>query len=251
MGLGRDEQQHLPDPGEATSSATHWSVVLAAGDCDSAVRSAAIERLCQTYWRAVYAFARQHLPNHEDAQDLTQSFFAAFLEKQSFARADRSRGRFRTFLLQSVRNFILNEWRKAAAVKRGGGTALLSLDCEITADAWAAEAVEPLTPEHAYEKSWALASIEQSLVQLENEYHRAGKASLFKRLRLLLWEDKGDATYAEAAEALGMSEAAFKMAVSRLRARARELLRLEVANTVADAAEVEDELRHLLRIAQG
>lgn len=232
------------------SKATHWSVVLAAADADTAVRRAALETLCRAYWPAVYAFARQRTGHPEDARDLTQGFFAAFLARQGFARADPTRGRFRTFLLQSVQNFITNEWRKAGAAFRGGGMPVLSLEAESTErdGTAAARAVQHGTPAEAFERSWALATIEQALLNLREEYHRAGKGELFDRLRLSLWEDATPATYLELASGLGMSEGALKMAVSRLRARARESLRTAIAATVASAGEVQEEFDHLLRV---
>ena len=166
----------------------------------------------------------------------------------SESRTVPTRGRFRTFLLSSFQNFLAKEWRKAVATKRGGGRPLVSLDAAGAESQYLSARFEELTPERAYEKSWAIAAIEEAMVNLQDEYQRSGKGGLFDQLRLLLWEDPEAETYAERGRHLAMSEAAVKMAVSRLRQRAREHLRREIANTVASPDEIEDEYRHLIAV---
>jgi RNA polymerase sigma-70 factor (ECF subfamily) len=227
---------------------THWSVVLAAGHGVGEDCARALERLCQTYWRPLYLYVRRRGHGPDDAQDLTQEFFRAFLERNAVERADRARGRFRTFLLASLQNFLAKEWRRATAAKRGGGQPLLSLDTDSAEAQYRTGRVEELTPERAYEKSWAVATLEEAMVNLQSEYQRSGKGELFAKLRLLLWEDPDERTYAALGRQLAMSEAAVKMVVSRLRQRARELLRREIAHTIADPDEIDDEFRHLVAV---
>lgn len=230
---------------------THWSVVLAAGDVGSPQQAGALEMLCQTYWRPLYLYVRRRGYGPDDAQDLTQEFFRGFLEKNSVERADQSRGRFRTFLLCSLQNFLAKEWRKANTFKRGGGQPMLALDADSAEAQYRMSRIEELTPEKAYEKSWAVATLEEAMVNLQHEYQQAGKGELFEQLRLLLWEEPRGATYAELGQPLALSEAAVKMAVSRLRQRARELLRREIANTVASPGEIEEEFQHLVAVLRG
>jgi RNA polymerase sigma-70 factor (ECF subfamily) len=227
---------------------THWSVVLAAGHGSGEERARALERLCQTYWRPLYLYVRRRGHGPDDAQDLTQEFFRAFLQKNAVERADRTRGRFRTFLLCSLQNLLAKEWRKANTAKRGGRQPMLPLDAAAAETQYLTNRFEELTPEKAYEKSWAVATLEEAMVNLHSEYQRSGKGGLFEQLRLLLWDEpKGD-TYAELGQQLAMSEAAVKMAASRLRQRARELLRRQIANTVATPDEIEEEFRYLVAV---
>src|SRR5262245_61099399 len=230
---------------------THWSVVLAAGHGSRERRAEALERLCQTYWRPLFHFVRRRGCGVEDAQDLTQEFFRTFLEQNAVGCADRARGRFRTFLLSSLQNFLSKEWRKASAAKRGGGQPMLSLDADAAETQSLTSRLHEMTPERAYEKSWAVATLEEAMVALQNEYQQSGKGDLFERLRLLLWDEPKGETYAELAQQLALSEAAVKMAVSRLRGRAREILRRVIANTVASLDEVEEEFRHLVAVLRG
>jgi RNA polymerase sigma-70 factor (ECF subfamily) len=225
--------------------------VLAAGHGAGEQRAEAMERLCQTYWRPLYYYVRRRGYSAEDAQDLTQGFFRVFLEQKAVERADQTRGRFRTFLLSSLQNFLAKEWRKASAAKRGGGQPMLSLDAAAAETEYLSSHLESLSPDKAYEKSWAVATLEEAMVNLQNEYRQAGKGELFERLRLLLWDEPKGETYAELGQQLAMSQAAVKMAVSRLRVRAREILRHVVANTVASPDEIEEEFRHLVAILRG
>src|SRR5262245_11746044 len=230
---------------------THWSIVLTAGSGSGARQAKALEWLCQTYWRPLYYYVRRQGYGVEDARDLTQEFFRTFLEQNAAGRADQARGRFRTFLLSSLQNFLAKEWRKANTAKRGGGQPMLSLDAAAAETEYLSSHLESLGPDKAYEKSWAVATLEEAMVNLQNDYQQSGKGQLFERLRLLLWDEPKGETYAELGQQLAMSEAAVKMAVSRLRASARETLRRVVADTVASPDEVEEEFRHLVTVLRG
>jgi RNA polymerase sigma-70 factor (ECF subfamily) len=229
-------------------TATHWSLVLAAGHHSSPGSQAALETLCQKYWYPLYAYVRRRGHGPEDAQDLTQDFFARLLRKEYLRHADRQRGKFRTFLLTSLQRFLVNEWEKNRSQKRGGGQAVFSLDKEKTEGRYQAEPAEQSTPEKIFEKRWAVTLLEQVLLLLRGEFVSNGKVEQFDRLKILLWGEKGSPPYAQVAAELGMSEGALKVAVHRLRQRYRELLRFEVAQTVASPGEVDDELRHLIAV---
>ncbi len=233
---------------------THWSVVLAAANQDTPESAAALERLCQTYWYPLYVYVRRRGYGPEDAQDLTQQFFALLLQKDYFRLADPHRGRFRTFLLHALEHFVINEWKKAHRLKRGGGAALLSLDLPTGEQRYALESRNSTTPEQAYEKRWALILLDQVLAKLREQYTIANKERLFDELAGLLWgkdTSSGMDSYAVLGVRLGMSESAARVAMHRLRERYRQLLKAEVAQTVASPQEVDDELRHLLRVVGG
>ena len=222
--------------------------MLAAGHSSAPAAQAALERLCRTYWFPLYAFARRQGNSPEDAQDLTQEFFSRLLEKNYLARADPDRGKFRTFLLRSLRNFLINEWKRAGRLKRGGGLEFLSIDTNAAEDRYAAEAPEEFSPDAEYEMRWAVTLIEQVLTVLREEFNAAGKVRLFEELKGFIWGDKSAASYAEIAGQLNLTEATVKVAVHRLRQRFRKLLRAEVAHTVARPEDVDDELRHLIAV---
>src|SRR5438876_8794663 len=150
---------------------THWSVVLMAGQADSSQANEALEKLCRTYWYPLYAYVRRQGNSPEDAQDLTQIFFSRLLEKDYFAKADRDRGKFRTFLLRSLKNFLINEWKRAGRVKRGGDLTFLSIDANVAEDRYAAEPANESNPDTAYEQRWAVTSIEQVLTALRQEFN--------------------------------------------------------------------------------
>ena len=224
---------------------THWSVVLVAGHTDSTRAQNALARLCQTYWYPLYAYVRRRGHSAPDAQDLTQEFFARLLERHTIASADPNRGRFRSFLLATLNHFLAHEWEKDCAQKRGGGQQLLSLDLALAEQRYGLEPADNATPDKLFDKHWATALLEQVLSQLEAEYQQAGRAQLFAALKQTLTGTRESHPYAELATRLGMNEAAVKMAVHRLRKRYRELLRAEIANSIADPEQAEDELRHL------
>jgi RNA polymerase sigma factor (sigma-70 family) len=227
---------------------THWSVVLTAGRSDTTRARKALARLCQTYWYPLYAYVRRRGHSAHDAQDLTQEFFARLLEGNWIAKADRDKGRFRSFLLMVMGRFLANEWNKAETLKRGGHVQLLSLTLDTAETRYAKEPADTSTPEQAFEKQWALALLEEVLQHLRNEYVNDDKEIVFDKLKPCLIGSRETQPYAVLAGELGMTEGAVKTAVCRLRERYRERLQAEIANTVASPSEVDSELRHLFRI---
>ncbi len=230
---------------------THWSIVVAAGRSDSTHARVALEKLCRTYWPPIYAFVRRQGHSPHDAQDLTQEFFARLLEKNYLAEVDRSKGRFRSFLLAAVKHFLANEWDKSRAQKRGGGQVLIPIDAATIETAYSFQPADQATPEKVFERRWALTLLDQVLRRLRADYARDGKEKLFEQLKPTLTEASRTVGYAEIATRLGMTEGAVKVAVHRLRARYRELLRAEIADTVASAGEVEEEIRNLFAALTG
>jgi RNA polymerase sigma-70 factor (ECF subfamily) len=222
---------------------THWSVIRTAGQGPSAEADAALERLCRTYWWPLYAFVRRRGHEPHDAQDLTQEFFARLLAKDFLRGVDRSKGKFRSFLLAALEHFLANEWRRAGAQKRGGGVTFISLDDTKTENRYEQLASSARSPERIFEQQWAMTLLEQAVSRLREEFVGAGKEALFGEIRIFLTGDKRVGRYAELASKLQTSEAAVKMAVSRMRQRYGELLREEIANTVSNPAEVDEELR--------
>ncbi|HVM47691.1 MAG TPA: RNA polymerase sigma factor [Candidatus Acidoferrum sp.] len=240
-----------PSPRSPVFVTTHWSVVLAAGGGDTTGARHALERLCQTYWYPLYAYIRRRNYSPHDAEDLTQEFFARFLAQDWVANADREKGRFRTFLLSAMNHFLANEWDKARAQKRGGGVALLPLQFDTAETRYVLEPADPVTPEQTFERRWALTLLETVTGRLRAEHERTGKGALFAGLSPCLVGDRAAQPYEELATKLGLSEGAVKSAVHRLRQRYRELLREEIATTVAEPADVDGELRHLITVLAG
>jgi RNA polymerase sigma-70 factor (ECF subfamily) len=242
MPIERDETRH-----EAASASrfvtTHWSVVIAAREGLANNADAALERLCRTYWWPLYAFVRRRGHAAHDAQDLTQEFFAGLLAKDFLCTVDRSKGKFRSFLLAALDNFLAKEWRRANAQKRGGGVKFMPLDGDTTEQHYLQVVSPVLSPEQTFLKQWAIVLLEQVISQLREEFLAAGKETEFERLKVFLTGDKRAASYAELAVQMGTTEAALKMAVSRMRQRYGQLLRGEIANTVSNLAEVDEELR--------
>jgi RNA polymerase sigma factor (sigma-70 family) len=230
---------------------THWSVVLRAGQADTTRAQDALAKLCTTYWYPLYAYVRRRGYSAHDAQDLTQAFFAQLLERQSYVHADPNRGRFRSFLLGVMNHFLANEWTRARAQKRGGGASLLPLQIETAETRYVREPADKTTPEQNYERRWALALLEEVLRRLADEYRREGRAELFAELNPCLVGERAAQPYAELAARLGVSEGTVKSAVHRMRQRYRQLLRDEIANTVAEPGQVDEELRHLFNILSG
>jgi len=226
-------------------ASTRWSIVAAAGRKESPEARAALAVLCQAYWYPLYAYARRRLARADDAQDLTQEFFARLLEKDYLQGADPHRGKFRSFLLTAFKHFLAKEHERAAAQKRGGGRQPLSLDFQDGERRYHHEPADPTTPEMLYERRWALTLLEQALARLRQEFTSAGKEQLFEALKGTLTGDGTAEPYARIGQDLGLSEQSVKTAVHRLRRRYQELLRAEVAHTVASPEEVEDELRDL------
>jgi RNA polymerase sigma-70 factor (ECF subfamily) len=225
---------------------TRWSVVLAARDRTSPEARQALRELCEAYWYPLYAFVRRQGHPAEEARDLTQEFFVRLLEKDFLALVDQSRGKFRSFLMAACKHFLANERDRARAQKRGGGRELLSLDARDGESRYAAEPFHDLTAERLFERRWALMLLHHVLERLRDEWRQTGKGEQFERLKAFLTGDKPAGQYAQAAEALGATPGAVRVAVHRLRRRYRELLREEIARTVNDPGEVEAEIRDLL-----
>ncbi len=227
---------------------THWSVVLAAQEGAEPNATAALERLCATYWPPLYAYLRRFGYSPEKAEDLTQDFFASFLARHRLERADPARGRFRTFLLTCLQNYVRDAHERDSAAKRGGQVCVVSLDWERAERGYAAEPVEHLTPERVFERRWASALLEHVLSQLGKEFARSGKRELFEQLKGYVWGDQGAAPIQNIVRQFGVTESAVKVTVHRLRQRFRELLRLEIAHTVATPGEIDDEIRYLAQV---
>jgi RNA polymerase sigma-70 factor (ECF subfamily) len=234
---------HSTPPEAHLFATTRWSVVLRAG-AGSAAADDALAKLCRAYWYPLYAFVRRQGHGPHDAQDLTQGFFARLLEKKDLAAVDRSKGKFRSFLLAAMKHYLANEWDRAHAQKRGGGLALISIDDAEAEGRYAHEAAEQRTPEQLFDRRWALTLLDQVLARLEDEMACAGKRAIFDALKFAL-TGASAAPYEEIARHLGTTEGALKVAIHRLRDRYRTLLREEIAETVGSAAEVDEELRHL------
>ena len=232
-------------PGAGRFATTHWSVVLSAGKPKSASYEKALETLCQTYWFPLYAYLRRHGCNSHEAQDYTQAFFTALLDNGGLGLADPKRGKFRSFLLASLKHFLSNERARARAKKRGGGRKILSLDFENAESQYALEPRDELSPEKLFERSWALTVLDRTMAHLQAEAVTANKQKTFERLKSYLTADKGSATYRDAAIELDMTEGAVRIAVHRLRKRYRELLRDEIAQTVTSDDQIDEEIRDL------
>jgi RNA polymerase sigma factor (sigma-70 family) len=226
---------------------TRWSLIVRAGGCATEESRRALTELCETYWHPLYAYLRGRGLNPNDAQDVTQEFFAALLDKGTIARADSRRGRFRSFLLAALKNFLANERRKARAEKRGAGRQALSLDFAAGERRFAVEPAHRLTPERLYERRWALLVLERVLSRLRQEYEASGKEALFAELHAQLGGGREAGSHAAIAEKLGTTAGAVKVAAHRLRRRYRELLREEVAQTLDGPEDIDDELQSLLK----
>lgn len=223
---------------------TQWTVVLKASNSGpESIR--ALERLCETYWYPLYSFVRRKGKSAEDAQDLVQGFFAHLLAGDCIAGVDAAKGKFRTFLLTSMTNYLANEWDRANRIKRGRGIEFVSVEAQDAEGKYRLEPVEQTTPETLFERSWAETMIAHVGRQLKEEYLRAGEGQRFEHLKEFLMGG-GDSRYAAIATELGMSEGGVKTCVRRLRFRFRDLLREELAQTVDDPKEIDEEIRHLL-----
>ena len=230
---------------------TRWSVVVAAGLSTSVESERALAHLCRTYWYPLYAFVRRQGRSPQDAEDLTQGFFAHLFEKKALVGVEQERGKFRSFLLAALKNFLANDWNRQHAAKRGGNHSPISLDDDTAEDRYRREPSHDATPEKLFEQSWALMVLETVVQQLRKEYTAAGKLHLFEALQAHLIGDEDAAAYASAAAQLGMKEGAVRMAVLRMRRHFGYLLRSEIAHTVADPGELEEELRHLVVSTRG
>jgi RNA polymerase sigma-70 factor (ECF subfamily) len=247
-----DESSGFSPPDAARQFAsTRWSLVAAAGNRDSPESAEALATLCRLYWYPIYAYARRRLPMPEDAQDLTQEFFARLLEKEYLRQADPQRGRFRSFLLTAFKHFLAKERERANAQKRGGGRSPFPLDFQMGEHRYQREPSHTATAELLYERRWALTLLEQALAWLREELTQAGKARVFEALKATLTGEDVARPYAELAAELNLSAAAVKVTVHRLRRRYAELLRAAINQTVTTDAEIEDELRNLFAAVAG
>ena len=236
-------------PGQSARFATtRWSLVLAVGGTDTKESRSALGRLLETYWYPLFAFARRKGRSADDACDLTQEFLSGLLEGSLFRAADPGKGRFRTFLLTAFERFLVDAWRHENSERRGGGRRVFSLSAIDAEERYRLEPADTLTPEQIFERRWAMTLLEETFQRLEEESAAAGRGELFAAVRpILSGEDSGSA-YAELGAKLGFKEGAVRTAVHRLRRRFGALLRAEIAQTISDPQDIEDELRHLLHL---
>jgi len=225
---------------------THWTVVVAAGSQPAPQADQALAELCRTYWYPLYAYVRRRGYSKQDAEDLTQGFFARFLERNYLDGLSSEKGRFRAFLLAALKHFLANEWDRAGRLKRGGGEAPLSLDWQNADTRYRIDPADQLSPDRLYDRAWAVALLERVILRLRDENVAKGKTTLFEELKPFLMVGKKAIPYPRAAAALGLTEGAVRVAVHRLRRRYRELLRAEIAETLSAPARVDEEMRTLL-----
>lgn len=230
---------------------THWSVVLAAGDQSSPDSDAALAKLCQAYWLPVYAFIRKRGRSPEQTQDLTQGFFAKFLEMNYVARAERERGRFRSFLMTSVENFLHDDHDRVSTLKRGGGQSPLSLDAKLAEEEFLNGPAETLTPASAFEKRWATTLLENVMHRLAGEYREGSRPGLFDQLQPHLWGDSDSIPYGELSQRVAMTVVNLRVTAHRMRQRYREILREEIAQTVSGPNEIDSEIQYLMQVVSG
>jgi RNA polymerase sigma-70 factor (ECF subfamily) len=243
--LTSEQSEHsTAAPGDIFAT-THWTVVLAAGKRHTPQSDGALEELCRTYWFPLYAYVRRRGHTKEDAEDSVQAFFARFLAKNYLEGLSAERGRFRAFLLASLKHFLINEWKKSQRLKRGGGEAKLSLDWETADTKFQVAATNEPSPDKTFDREWALALLAKVIERLQKECEEDGKAKLFGQLKIFLTTGKDESSHADAARNLGMDETAVRVAVHRLRKRYRQLLRDEIAQTLAEPADVDEEMRAL------
>jgi RNA polymerase sigma factor (sigma-70 family) len=235
--------------GGVAFTTTHWSVVLEAQG-ESPAAQEALEKLCRTYWRPIFAYLRRQGRSPEEAEDITQGFFAQLLERRSLDAVRKEKGRLRSYLLGALKYFVADEQRRAMAIKRGKGQRLIPLEELRAGERIDMEPSDPMTAEMIYERRWALTVLERVLSRLKDEYVAAGNAALFDSLKELLPDEPGSPSQAEIAARLGVTENAIRQAFYRFRQRYQSLLREEIANTVATPGDIEDELRHLIAVIE-
>lgn len=245
--MGREARDALGPVGLPVFATTHWSIVLSAADQETPGATAALETLCRTYWYPLYAYVRREGLNPEDAQDATQEFFASLLRRNSLTRVAPEKGRFRSFLLAAMRHFLSDQRDRAQTIKRGGRAVIFSMDAQEAEERYRVEPVDHLDAEKIYERRWAMTLLQQAVVRLRDEMAAAGKAELFERLKGFVSGDR-EVKCGDVSALLGMSEGATKSAVHRLRQRYRELVREEIAHTVADPAEIDSEIAYLIEL---
>jgi RNA polymerase sigma factor (sigma-70 family) len=242
--IGEDVQH-----GSAAFTTTHWSVVLEAQG-ESPAAQEALEKLCRTYWRPIYGFVRRQGARSEDAEDLTQGFFAVLLERKDLNTVRKEKGRLRSYLLTSVKNFLADESRHAMAGKRGKGQRLIPLDEIREGERINVEWSDRLTADQTYERRWAFTVLERVMARLRDEYRSAGNLRFFDQMKKMLMDEPERPSQAQVASEFGMTENAVKQAFYRFRQRYQTLLREEIADTVAMPGDIEDELRHLITVVR-
>lgn len=247
MAPPEDSDLGLPH-GPAHFATTHWTVVLTAQRQDSSRAFDALSQLCQTYWYPLYAYVRRRGYDAHEAQDLTQEFFARLLEKDSLGSVAREKGKFRSFLLASMNHFLAKEWNRAHRQKRGGGCVIVSLNDDSAENRYRQEPATDLAADKLFERRWAMTLLEGAMTRLRQEFHSAGKASLFDELKVFLSGGRTDEGYAGVAARVKLTEGAVKVAVHRLRKRYGEILREEIVQTVSSPEEVEEEIRYLFQV---
>ncbi len=245
--MGEDPIPELPATAVREFSTTHWSEVVAAGDAGTPQSAEALESLCRAYWFPLYAYVRRQGSSPEEAEDLTQAFFAGLFQK-CVQHAHPESGRFRTFLLTSFKRFVISEWRRTTRRKRGGAEAFVSWDAAAAEQSYAAEPPSTLTSDEVYERHWGITVMGRAVEALRAEYRATGRDRLFDALQRCVWGNEPSRPYAELAAELGSSEGAVKTAIHRLRQRCRDIVRAEVARTVARPGDVDEELRHLIEV---
>jgi RNA polymerase sigma factor (sigma-70 family) len=227
---------------------THWSVVLEAGLHDTPQSTAALEKLCRTYWPPIYGYIRRWGYAPEEAQDYTQELFARLLRKNSFAAADPEKGRFRSFLLGALKHLLADEKEKAQAAKRGDGRPLLCWEDLAAEERLRTEPLDQLSPDWVFDRRWAMTILEQAAQKLKQEYHAPDRLLLFEKLKPYLESSEAAPSYAQTAAQLGLTQNAVKAAVFRMRQRYHVLVREEVAQTVANPKDLEDEIHYLISL---
>jgi RNA polymerase sigma factor (sigma-70 family) len=240
----------MPDPSFARFLTTRWTMVVAASRDSAPGSREALSQLCERYWQPLYSYARRQGYSVEQAQDLTQAFFARFLEKRDVQDADPGRGKFRSFLLSSFKHFLANEYDRERAKKRGGDQVMIALEVDAAEARYAAEPADELTPEMLFERQWALALIDRVMTTLRADLARSGKEATFDQLKGLLMGEKEEGGYAHIARALGTTEGALKVTVHRLRRKFQNALRAEITATVSDDSEIDEEIRYLIGVLQ-
>jgi RNA polymerase sigma-70 factor (ECF subfamily) len=238
-------RQYSSQSNKPRFATTHWSVVLAAGKNSSPEQKQALETLCQSYWFPLYAYLRRRGCDRHQAEDVAQAFFAHILEKQGLRTADPQYGRFRSFLLVRLKGFLSDERDRAQAKKRGGGQKIISLGIQNAESQYALEPSIQLSPEMLFEKSWALKVLDRTMDRLEADMAESGKQEQFEHLKVYLTTDKDAIPYEAMATELSMTEGSVRVAVHRLRKRYRNFLRDEVAQTVSDGDQIDEEIGHL------
>jgi RNA polymerase sigma-70 factor (ECF subfamily) len=249
--LSTEPTQKTSHAGGGIFATTHWTVVLAAGRGGSQQAEVALEELCRTYWYPLYAYVRRHGHAREDAEDLTQGFFARLLEKNYLEGVTSERGKFRAFLLVALKRFMANEWDRANRQKRGGGVVPLSLDWQDAETRYQINPADHLSPDKLYDRAWAVVVLERVITRLRDEHSGDGKGELYEQLKSFLMMGASEIPYGRAATDLKMTEGAVRVAVHRLRKRYREMLREEIAQTLANPASADEEMQALFSALAG